>query len=124
MTDDGSRVFHGTLVGEPADVTVHLRGGKTVKVSVLLLTPPNEARRTYDSLKVLLSTKYGAPATSRETAGDTAAGSARPLTAWTRANAPAPERLTLEITPDRHVLVAYESPAWAGAERRRGRGSG
>lgn len=121
MTEDGSRVFHGTLVGEPADVTVSLRGGKTAKVSVLLLTPPDEARRTYDSLNVLLGAKYGAPASSREAAGD----SARPLAAWTRANAPAPERLTLEVTPDRRVLVTYESPAWVGAERRRrGRGSG
>ena len=127
MTADGSRIFRGTLLNHPADVTVHLRDGKTAKVSVLLLTPPGEARRTYDSLKALLTAKHGAPATSREpAAGDTAAppaDTARTITSWTRENAPAPELLTLELTPGRRVLVAYESPAWAGGEQRRPTGA-
>ncbi len=121
---DGDFKFEGSLVGYKAQGLAFFAGTKIVKVTVRLITPDNKAISAYQSMKDILSKKYGAPSNDFSIFkrpyydGDgyeeqaIRLGKATISSYWASA-------LGLEIHESLTVQMNYESDAWEGEYARR-----
>lgn len=134
IDDDGDYWFDGHALGYPARIYAFMSPTSGLcKIQVLLATPDADARSTYQSVKGMLSQKYGPPTDSVESFlspyydGDgyenTAirVGKGLFLTIWgnTDASAPPSSHLDVEISKALVVNVAYESKAFHAESLRR-----
>ena len=128
----GDYAFRGNLLGHDAGGIAMFARSKLVKVVVMLATPEEVVRETYQQVREVLLTKYGQPMRTlasfvepfHEGDGYEAeairSGKGIFLTQWSDAG----QQLLVNITPDLTVAVTYVSQDWAGElERRKNKGS-
>jgi len=129
--DDGNLIFHGEVFGDSASVLLFMNNSSQLaKVAVIIITPDEDARRTYDNLKRSLIAKYGEPTDDFHFfSSPYEENDGYELTAFRVGKAtfasywhPGPGKnvpVSIDITQRLNVEVTYEGPGWTEESARR-----